>query len=65
MGPAFRNVPLSRSLVRTILEVGPWPNKPDFRRYVLRGVLIAVALLILFFVVLALFVLSLPEGWNT
>jgi len=40
-------------------------NPESFRRYVLRGVVIAVALLVLVFVLLALFVLSLPEGWNT
>jgi hypothetical protein len=40
-------------------------QNPDFRRYVLRGLVVAAGLLTLFLLLLALFVLSLPVGWNT
>lgn len=40
-------------------------SSESLRRYVVRGLVVAVALLVLFFALLVLFVLSLPEGWNT
>lgn len=43
-------------------RVGSWRRAAP---YVLRGAVVAVALLVLFFVLVALFVLSLPAGWNT